>query len=65
MDLSRIWRKKRPEAAWVIFNLGSIYEFAECTRCGHCIDYYDEYDMPRRCPGCGADMTDLKFEDDE
>lgn len=65
MIFDRIWKKKRPVAQWCIFNMGTIYEFAECTRCGKAIEHYDEYDMPGRCPGCGADMNDLIFEDDE
>ena len=62
--LERLLRK-RPKAAWRIFNLGTKWEFAECTACEKTIDEYDKYDMPTRCPQCGADMVDLVFADDE
>ena len=60
-------REVKQAARWIIFNMGSGMEFAECSRCGGEFDKdrfeYDEYDMPRRCGKCGAIMTDIEFAD--
>jgi len=58
--------RKKPEketAKWMIYNLGTDLEFAECSRCGAELgrDKYDEYDMPQRCYKCGAQITDVEF----
>lgn len=64
-DFLRRRNAKRPAAFWIVFNIGTDLEFAECSNCRHEItpDTYDPYDMPTRCPECGADIKDVEFPD--
>lgn len=56
-------QQERQTAKWLVFNIGTEYEFAECSNCGCELnpDKYDEYDMPQRCYKCGAQITDVEF----
>jgi len=56
-------KKERPKAKWIVFNIGTDQEFAECSNCGYELnrDRYDEYDMPQRCFKCGADIVDTEY----
>ena len=59
-------KQKKPSAAkWLVFNIGTDLEFAECSNCGAELgkDKYDEYDMPQRCYKCGAQIRDIEFPD--
>jgi len=59
-------RKKRPTAKWIVYNIGTDLEFAECSNCGCELsrDKYDEYDMPQWCYKCGAHIEDTEYADD-
>ena len=63
----KIFKRKqdRPKAKWLVFNIGTDQEFAECSYCGRELTHeqYDEYDMPQRCSQCGADIVDVEYPD--
>lgn len=58
-------KQERPKAHWLVFNIGTDLEFAECSNCGAELnkDRYDEYDMPQWCYKCGAEIVDVEYPD--
>lgn len=58
-------KPERPKAKWLVFNVGTNLEFAECSHCGCELnpDKYDAYDMPQRCYKCGAEIVDVEYPD--
>ena len=62
---NRMKKQEKPKAKWLVFNVGTDLEFAECSNCGCELnkDKYDEYDMPQRCYKCGAEIVDVEYPD--
>lgn len=49
---TRSKKKRHHSAKWRVFNIGTEYEFGECSGCG-----YETETYPRVCPGCRALMA--------